>query len=347
MNILALTRGKSACDYHRITLPMQFLPKADDDTYSFAYGPEETLLKASTTMKNMDIVFFNRVPDYEWKHLTMFRKKFGYKLVMDIDDHWDLYIKHIHNEAYMKANMGKRLIECMQESDFIFTTNNQLANEIRRYNSNLAVIPNAFPFGRRQFTEDPGMKMNKISFIYAGGTSHYWDLKSLDGVWTRIKSEIKIKDNAILILAGYHEETAYWKTAFNLMNNSGIVEKRPRRELQDYMAIYDGCHVSLAPLEKNKFNTFKSTIKIAEAGCKRMPIICSNQWPYIEDEIMRGKGLTFCDSTSDWIDAMKFYIDNPDKIQEHGNNLFEYVKSKYNLAEHNKVRYSIFKQLAQ
>ncbi len=48
------------------------------------------------------------------------------------------------------------------------------------------------------------------------------------------------------------------------------------------------------------------------------------------------------DSTTKWYDIMKYYVENPDKIKEHGENLFEYVRDNYDIEITNKKRAELF-----
>ena len=42
---------------------------------------------------------------------------------------------------------------------------------------------------------------------------------------------------------------------------------------------------------------------------------------------------------------MKYYKENPDKIKEHGENMFEYVRDTYEINVVNKKRVELFKNL--
>ena len=46
-----------------------------------------------------------------------------------------------------------------------------------------------------------------------------------------------------------------------------------------------------------------------------------------------------------WYDCMKFYVENPDKIIEHGENLFEYIRDNYSIDIVNQKRTELFRNL--
>jgi len=106
--------------------------------------------------------------------------------------------------------------------------------------------------------------------------------------------------------------------------------------LSSYMNAYNGKDVSIAPLSDDKFNHYKSNLKILEAGCKYMPIICSNLPPYNYDD---SKGIILCSTTADWLNAFETFS-NPQNRSEAGLILGEYVRKYYDLQTINNIRYN-------
>jgi len=122
-----------------------------------------------------------------------------------------------------------------------------------------------------------------------------------------------------------------------------------------YGTMYNEADVVITPLKNNNiFNQVKSQLKVVEAGAHHCPIICSNYGPYTIDDIegkIDGKQKGFLidesiDSQYKWLECMKYYIENPDKIKEHGKNMFEYVRDNYEINVVNKKRSELFKKLA-
>jgi glycosyltransferase involved in cell wall biosynthesis len=99
--------------------------------------------------------------------------------------------------------------------------------------------------------------------------------------------------------------------------------------VNEFAYMYDSCHVMLAPLRKNLFNECKSEIKVVEAGWKGKAVIASNIEPYKKfDNIIlidEHKG------HKDWYKAIKFLVNNPDKVMMFQQNLHNEVKEKHNL----------------
>ena len=153
------------------------------------------------------------------------------------------------------------------------------------------------------------------------------------------------------------------KAEDNGRDNYGYVEKfkdefyqrRWTKPILHYGTMYNEADVVLSPLKNNvTFNQVKSQLKVIEAGAHHCPIICSNYGPYTIDDIegkKDGKQKGFLvnedtDGSTKWYELMKYYVDNPDKIKEHGENLHEYVKYHYDMDIVNQKRIDLYKKLA-
>ena len=132
-------------------------------------------------------------------------------------------------------------------------------------------------------------------------------------------------------------------------------QRRWTKPILLFGTMYNEADVVLAPLKNhNSFNMVKSQLKVIEAGAHHCPIICSNYGPYTIDDIegkIDGKQKGFLvdediDSSLRWKEIMQYYVENPDKVKEHGENLFEYVRDNYEIGITNQKRSELFKKLA-
>ncbi len=139
---------------------------------------------------------------------------------------------------------------------------------------------------------------------------------------------------------------------FNEKFKDEFYNRRWTKSILHYGTMYREADIVLAPLKNNTtFNRVKSQLKVIEAGAYNCPIICSNYGPYTIDDI-EGKNdgivkgiLVEENNTMGWYDAMNYYIENPDKVKEHGNNLRKYVEEKYSITIVNKTRAELYKKL--
>ena len=130
-------------------------------------------------------------------------------------------------------------------------------------------------------------------------------------------------------------------------------QRRWTKPILLYGTMYNEADVVLAPLKNNNtFNQVKSQLKVVEAGAHHCPIICSDYGPYTIDDIegkidgkQKGILVNESDGSMKWYEAMNYYFENPEKIKEHGENLFEHVRDNYEVNVANKKRADLFKKL--
>lgn len=124
-----------------------------------------------------------------------------------------------------------------------------------------------------------------------------------------------------------------------IVKRCGSYERRYSLPLHNYMEHYSRADISISPLENNTFNSYKSNLKIIEAGCKGIPCIVSNTKTYWQDIKIKDKGIFFCDSVGEWYSNIKKLINNKGLLEDTGSQLKEYVKDNYNLFTWNHQRY--------
>ena len=147
MRILAITSKTSGVAYHRIIMPIVNMKKD--------YCLMTDTISEETFEGKYDIVILNRMlanitPDQmiEW------RKKYGFKLIVDNDDYWHLDASHILYERYILNSVPQQIINWIQIADLCTCTHERLAEEIYQYNQNVEIVPNAIPYGEEQFLLD-------------------------------------------------------------------------------------------------------------------------------------------------------------------------------------------------
>jgi len=129
-------------------------------------------------------------------------------------------------------------------------------------------------------------------------------------------------------------------------------QRRWTKSILHYGTMYREADVVLSPLKNNTtFNMVKSQLKVIEAGAYSCPIICSDYGPYTIDDIEGRKDgikkgiLVKENDNMGWYNAMEYYLKNPEKIKEHGDNLRKYVENKYDISVVNKYRVDVYKKL--
>lgn len=327
--ILPLYKLSSGCDYHRLLLPLGFA------------GYDFTSIGTLTTekLKEFKILTFNRIPlTVSTTALLKLREKYDTKIVMDIDDYWELYKDHYLYDSWMKTKTPERIVSFLQIADSVTCTTERLASKIRPINPNVAVIPNAMPFG---FDDQFGFRraeVTKTRFGFVGGTSHVSDMKSIQPVFQHYK-------HLDFTFCGYTERSKEAIKIRNICSNNGTnpnfkaVNQAP---LDKYMYGYDNLDCCIAPLVEEEFNKYKSNLKVLEAGLKKCAIICSPNPCYTDT--VPDTVVTYCKSIKDWKEAVRKYQDLA-YTREKGEALYDWVNQNYNLAEINKLRTQLYETL--
>lgn len=337
--ILPLFNRNSGCDYHRTTLPLSYLG-VDMDSFDGKTVGEE--------LKTAKIVFWNRTPNVRLEYLIEERKKLGFKIVVDIDDYWVLHPKHNLYRAWAHWGTTQSIINALTAADAVTCTTEILADKVRILNKNVHIIPNGLPFGQEQFNEDRVRDQN-MRFIYAGGGSHFWDIKTLTVPFTKVANNPQLK-NANFTFAGFNDSTDHsrkeWLKFEQAFTVNGKIKNYTRLNtlpLDEYMNHYKYADVSLIPLEANNFNRFKSNLKIVEAGCKNIPCIAADVEPYSNEH--NRDVILYAKNAAAWYDQIRYCTINPSFVAEKGLELGEYVRENYDLIKLNEYRKQLFEHL--
>jgi glycosyltransferase involved in cell wall biosynthesis len=138
--------------------------------------------------KKYQIIHFHRNIGNDYEICTEFIKylqSIGIVVIMDIDDYWLPTKEHPIQQIILQNKIHEKIIANIKVSDYITTTTEIFANEIRKYNKNVIVLPNAIDPNEGQFNE-PTLPSEKIRVGWLGGSSHLHDLKLLDGMVSKL-----------------------------------------------------------------------------------------------------------------------------------------------------------------
>ena len=294
-------------DFH---VDIDYEPKVNDDNF----------------WKNYDIVHFHRTITKDYVSTPKLIEKLhsmGIVTIADIDDYWLPTADHPAHAMILNNKLHEKIIANLKAAQYITTTTEIFAQEIKRFNKNVFVLPNAINPDEPQFKEET-KPSDKVRFGWLGGSSHLHDLKLLDGAFTRNTS---ILDKFDLYLCGFDtrgtvteidartgeekrrpikpEETVWARYEEIFTNNYKFVDEEYKKFLQTYKQSefpnpnfyhrvwtqpvtsyaknYSKFDVSLAPIKNHIFNRMKSQLKVIEAGFYKKAIIASDVGPYTID----------------------------------------------------------------
>lgn len=171
---------------HDFQIDIDYEPKMDNDSY----------------WKNYDIVHFHRSIGQDFDLcLKMLEKlkNWGIITVGDLDDYWLPTKEHPIHQLIVSTKMHLKIIANLKACDYVTTTTELFAQEIRKFNKNVIVLPNAINPKEPQFNE-PTLPSEKLRVGWLGGSSHLYDLKLLDSMVSKLSP---LQDKIQYYLCGF------------------------------------------------------------------------------------------------------------------------------------------------
>ena len=329
MRILVLTAPNSGVGYHRLMLPIYYLEKN--------YAMFTDALTDEVLEENFDLVIFNRfIPGTTLKTLIEKRDKYGFKIICDIDDYWILDSSHILAGVYPT----QEIINHIKIADLVTCTNEKLWNEIRPLNSNVAILPNALPYGNDQFT-DVREYTDKVKFVYTGSITHEEDIKIIQFPFKKVASDNSLRNKVHFQLCGFDdrgEGSAHiWhRMISNFTCGLKLGDVKRFLPVSEYMNFYNDADCSIVPLRATRFNSMKSNLKLLEAATKKIPVIGSHVEPYVNSPMIE------INYQSDWYKEIKKVTEDAIYRQEKGLQLFEWAVTNFSLFKVNEKRKQLY-----
>ena len=124
-------------------------------------------------------------------------KSMGIIVIVDIDDYWLPTMEHPIHSIIVQDKINEKIVANLREASYVTTTTNLFANEIRKVNKNVIVLPNAIDPNEGQFNQK-SEESDKIRIGWLGGSSHLHDLKLLDGFVSKVGKELNEKIQYVL-----------------------------------------------------------------------------------------------------------------------------------------------------
>ena len=236
----------------------------------------------------------------------------GIKVICDVDDYWVLPPKHPAKAWYKKTNYGACVYANIALSNMVWCTTKLLQDKIKKINPNVHVIKNAIWKGDIQFAPEK-VTINYDTFFYSGGNTHFHDL--------------------LLVGTNFNNETFYLKTPKIPNKIKGI--KVEKSDVFNYANDYHNSGISVIPLADNLFNSFKSELKLLEAGHFCKPALVSYVAPYTNLATVKN---SIPIKNNDWAKAIKKIKGNLNMQNDLGLKLKEDVETHYNLDKENRKR---------
>jgi glycosyltransferase involved in cell wall biosynthesis len=152
--------------------------------------------------KNYQIVHYHRsiTGDFVKSNILVEKlKDMGVVTICDIDDYWQPTKDHPIHDIIIYNKIHEKIVDSLKRADYVTTTTKFFANEIRKYNKNVVVLPNAINPNEPQFNE-PTLESDRLRIGWLGGSSHLADIQLLNTSFAKLSQN---KNDLQFVLCGF------------------------------------------------------------------------------------------------------------------------------------------------
>jgi glycosyltransferase involved in cell wall biosynthesis len=184
--------------------------------------------------KKFQIVVYHRsiTNDFDRSYELIEKLKgLGIVTVCDMDDYWNPTKDHPIYDVIMYNKINEKIVRSIKQSDWVTTTTSLFADEIRKYNKNVFVLPNAINPDEPQFKEKT-IESDKLRVGWLGGSSHLSDLQLLDSSFAKLSQNYK---DLQFVLCGFDTRG----TITEINGQTGEHKKRPIKPEETVWARYE------------------------------------------------------------------------------------------------------------
>lgn len=338
-------------DYARVISPMKNLNGyrgIKTEIYNHKFEKHNDPTEWFEVMENNQIFFFNYIHNpWGFAAFGTLARKFGVKLVMDLDDDiWDLHDDNPAKAIFHKGSEAlSNFTSICNEVDYMTTTNEYLRNVIINNTNKTAdkikIIPNYIDL-KLYDHKSPFKDDGQIQLLHFGSSTHGNDLDDHQfflGV-DRIMKEypnVALKTVSGSFLAKFRKR---WGQRYEFTEGQPDVYTWIKDGFRKSM---DETDILVVPLIDDIYNRCKSQIKWLEASSAGKPGIFQDIRQY--SEVVNGSNGILASKDTEWYRGIKSMIDDKELRRKMGQNAFEDVKD-WQIQEHLNLYADFFLQIS-
>ena len=312
--VLALPINASAIGHYRVTQPLIELQAAGRATGSIHYELPSII---EIERQSPDVMILQgRYSEAPIEEIVGLKTYFNARRIYELDDYVinipekNEHVRGMPGRAEMERLVRRGISLC----DRVVVSTEPLADALSDMHHDIRVVPNMLTPYMWNGLRGQRRTSNKPRIGWGGGTSHAGDLELIAEVVRELASEVE------WVFFGMCPEKL----------RPYVHEFHPVIDLYDYPAKLSSLDLdlALAPLELHIFNDCKSNLRLLEYGACAFPVICSDTKAY--------RGYLPCtrvktNTTSEWLQAIRMHLDDPEASYRMGDQLHETVMRDYML----------------
>lgn len=321
------------CHYVRCLMPMQ-AGGWDGDKTSLRSHRINSQQQAKAVL-DADIVVFHRPNDDRSLEVAKKLREQGKKIVMDNDDTYKETDTRKFKDLLSKVDHW--VDEFGRFADLITCSTEFLAEEYRKLNKNVVVLPNCVD--PDMWPEEPQRNEgDKVRIGFVGSVAMNGDFEPLRDALLALTKNSNItvvlfalppkREDTALAQKYYKEDYEFWET----LN----VEWQPFVPRADYEETLDNLRLDLMviPRRDDYFNRCKSNLKFLEASMLEIPVIAQGfpdkKSPY-EVDLQDADHMVIVKDNSKWLDTIMLLAFAKPMRERIGRKAKEYVLRRYDI----------------
>ena len=257
INVLVIPSDTTGVGRFRSINPHTFLQdKYSEDFYvDIEFNPD---LNNLNYFKKYQIIHFHRSIGQDLDksiEVIPILNSMGIVTICDIDDYWSPTKEHPLYDIIVSQKINEKILGNLKVSKYVTTTTEVFADEIKKVNPNVVVLPNALDPKEPQFNE-PTVESDRVRVGWLGGSSHLHDLRLLDGMVAKLSD---VQKDIQFVLCGF--DTRGMMTEIN--QQTGEQKRRPIKPHEtvwyEYEKIITNNYSIVTPEYKKHLEMFSQT----------------------------------------------------------------------------------------
>jgi O-antigen biosynthesis protein len=260
-------------------------------------------------------------------------KFFNKKVFFDIDDlvvdkkYTDKikFVREMDKEEKKLYDDGvERMGRTMEMCDYVITTTNALARELRKKNKEVFVNKNVASEEMVKLSIEAVEKVKKredkvIIGYLSGSITHNPDFELVSPALLKIMEEFPNVELCVMGLLDLPDKFEKYKNR---------IIRKPFSDWKKLPEIIAGLDINLAPIEETVFNEAKSENKWTEASLCKVVTVASDFGAF-KEIIEDGKTGVLCKNEKNWYEGLKDLIENPKRRKMIAENAYKKAIKEY------------------
>jgi glycosyltransferase involved in cell wall biosynthesis len=201
INVLVVPSDRTGVGKFRSVDPHIFLQNLYGEEFHVDIDYEPPMDKLEYWTK-YQIVAFHRSIGQDFDKANAFIKvlnAMNIVTICDIDDYWMPGKEHPIHDIIKFNKINEKIVANIKEAKYVTTTTSLFADEVKKINKNVVVLPNGINPKEPQFVE-PTLESDRVRVGWLGGSSHLHDLELLNQSFSKLTS---LKDKIQYVICGF------------------------------------------------------------------------------------------------------------------------------------------------